>query len=138
MILLPDGVNSDRTGGPVEETAKPSPFCHIVIPAPGLQKAKSFYEAIFGWRVQAGVPGPDYWFFESGNVGGAFQGNRKPAAGSVVLFIQVDDLEATLDRIVNHGGTVTQGRGRIGEATPGYDAYFLDPNGNEVGLYSDR
>ena len=47
-----------------------SPFCHVVIPAPDLAKANSFYEAIFGWRVQ--VPGPNYWFFESRNVGGAF------------------------------------------------------------------
>jgi predicted enzyme related to lactoylglutathione lyase len=33
-----------------------SPFCHVVIPAPDLAKAKAFYEAIFGWRVQANFP----------------------------------------------------------------------------------
>ena len=115
---------------------KPSPFCHIVIPSPNLQKAKSFYEQIFGWKIRANIPGEHYWFFESGNVNGALDGNRKPASKSIVLVIHVDELQPTLHRIAEHGGKVIQSPGRIGEASPGYDAYFLDPNGNEMGLYS--
>lgn len=113
-------------------------FCHIVIPARDLAKAKSFYEAIFGWQVQMNVPGPGYWFFESGNVGGAFSSNKKPAEETTVLMISVDDMRATLDLISQQGGIVTQDRSRIGDAAEGYDAYFRDPNGNEMGLYSDR
>jgi predicted enzyme related to lactoylglutathione lyase len=116
---------------------KPSAFCHIVIPSPDLQKARVFYEQIFGWKVQAKIPGDKYWFFESGNVNGAFDGNRRPAAQSVVLVMRVTDLRGTLERIVQHGGKVTRNASRIGEASPGYDAYFLDPNGNEMGLYSE-
>ena len=115
-----------------------SPFCHIVIPAPDLGKAKSFYEQVFGWRVQVNVPGDKYWFFSSGNVGGALDGNAKPAARSVVLVLRVDDLQETLGRIVSHGGQVTREREAIGQASPGYDAYFVDPNGNEMGVYSER
>jgi len=115
----------------------PSPFCHIVIPSPDLEKAKLFYEQIFGWKTEANVPGASYWFFESGNVNGAFDGSRRPAAQSVVLVMRVTDLRGTLERIVQHGGRVTRNASRIGEASPGYDAYFLDPNGNEMGLYSE-
>jgi predicted enzyme related to lactoylglutathione lyase len=122
----------------MKETIAPSPFCHIVIPAPDLEKAKSFYEQIFGWRVEAYKPGAKYWFFESGNVGGGFDGNSVPAARSVVLVMRVDDMQTTLRRIVELGGTIKQDRSRIGEALPGYDAYFFDPNGNEMGLYSER
>ena len=50
---------------------------------------------------------------------------------------RVDDVDATPSRIVKHG-RIIQPSGRIGKASPGYDAYFLDPNGNEMGLYSDR
>jgi predicted enzyme related to lactoylglutathione lyase len=116
----------------------PSPFCHVVIPAPDLAKAKSFYEAIFGWRVRVDVPGPNYWFFESGNVGGAFSSTKKPAQQSTVLVIQVDDMQNILDQIRKHGGTVIQDRSQIGDAPAGYDAYFLDPNGNELGLHSNQ
>ena len=118
--------------------AKPSAFCHTVIPSPDLEKARVFYKRIFGWKVQARIPGDKYWFFESGNVSGAFDGHRKPAPKSVALVLRVDDLRGTLDRIVEHGGKVIQAPSRIGEASPGYDAYFLDPNGNEMGLYSER
>jgi predicted enzyme related to lactoylglutathione lyase len=115
-----------------------SPFCHVVIPAPDLAKAKSFYEAIFGWRVEANFPGPNYWFFESGNVGGAFSSSKRPARQPTVLVIQVDDMQTTLDHIRKCGGTVIQDRSRIGDAASGYDAYFLDPNRNELGLHSNQ
>ena len=115
---------------------QPSPFCHIVIPAPDLMLAKAFYERVFGWRVQENVPGSSYWFFESGNVGGAFDGKARPSRGSVVLVLRVEDLEDAVEQVRQNGGTVTQEPGRIGEADPGRDAYFLDPNGNELGLYS--
>ena len=114
-----------------------SPFCHIVIPAPDLGKAASFYRRVFGWKVQKNIPGPTYWFFESGNVGGAFNGNAKPAVGSIVLVLRVDDMGAAIGRIRENGGSVTQEPSAIGKADPGRDAYFLDPNGNEMGIYVD-
>jgi predicted enzyme related to lactoylglutathione lyase len=87
--------------------------------------------------VQASVPGPRYWFFESGNVGGAFDGNTKPSVGSVVLVLRVEDMEAAIAQIRENGGKVTQEPSAIGDADPGSDAYFLDPNGNEMGVYVD-
>ena len=122
----------------MENQRRSGSFCHIVIPAPDLGKARSFYENIFGWRVQANVPGSKYWFFDSGNVGGAFDAGRKPGSRSVLLILKVEGMQTTLDSIRQEGGTVTRDRSRIGEAVAGYDAYLLDPNGNEIGLHSDR
>jgi len=122
----------------MENSDSGSQFCHIVIPAPNLDSAKSFYENVFGWQVQANVPGPKYWFYKSGNVGGAFDGNRQPASHSVVLILRVEDMNATIELIKKHGGSITQARSAIGEAAPGYDAYFLDPNGNAMGIASDK
>jgi predicted enzyme related to lactoylglutathione lyase len=121
-------------GGAMLEPA-PSPFCHIVIPAPDLEKAKDFYQRVFGWNVQPNVPGARYWFFKSGNVGGAFNGATKPAVGSVVLVLRVEDMDAAVARIRDNGGRITQEPSAIGDADPGRDAYFLDPNGNEMGVY---
>ena len=122
----------------MEKAERASPFCHIVIPAPDLSKAKQFYERIFGWTVKESHPGRAYWFFESGNVGGAFDSKAQPAQGSIVLIIEVEDMPATIQSIIRLGGTIVQDRSRIGEAAAGYDAYFLDPNGNKLGIHSLR
>ena len=118
------------------EDIERSPFCHIVIPAPDLDLSLEFYSNVFGWEVQKNIPGRKYWFFKSGNIGGALDGNRRPASGSVLLILRVNDINAMLEKIKQHGGIVTRNCEAIGEADAGYDAYFLDPNGNEIGLYS--
>jgi predicted enzyme related to lactoylglutathione lyase len=119
-----------------EQQRDRSPFAHIVIPAPELERAGAFYETVFGWKVQRNVPGQGYWFFESGNVSGAFDRSLEPARRSTLLILRVPAMERTLTAIVEHGGSIARGRERIGNADPGYDARFLDPNGNELGLYS--
>lgn len=115
-----------------------TPFCHIVIAAPDLGKAKAFYETVFGWEVTSDNPAPTYWFFKSGNVGGAFSSDMKPNGDPIVpLFLKVDDMAAALRKVQEHGGRIVKGKGPIGEADPGQDAHFLDPNGNRIGLYSE-
>jgi uncharacterized protein len=114
------------------------PFCHIVIPASDLEKARVFYSEVFGWQVQKNVPGNYYWFFKSGNVDGAFSAGTQAASGSISLVIRVDDMPATLERVTQWGGVITRARSSMGDADPGFDAYFRDPNGNEMGVYSDK
>jgi uncharacterized protein len=120
----------------MEQPKRAAEFCHVILPAPNLDKAKSFYETVFGWSVSANVPGTNYWFFNSGNVGGAFDASRNASDRGAVLVIKVEDMQSVLDLVREHGGSVTRGRSRIGEAAAGYDAYFSDPNGNEMGLFS--
>jgi predicted enzyme related to lactoylglutathione lyase len=118
------------------EAERASSFCHIVIPALDLPKAKEFYERVFGWTVMENHPGQAYWFFTSGNVGGAFDNSAQSAQGSIVLVIEVEDMPATIQNIIELGGTIVQDRSLIGEAAVGYDAYFLDPSGNKLGIHS--
>jgi hypothetical protein len=113
-----------------------SPFCHIAIPAQDLRKAQVFYRGVFGWQITEDVPDPRYWFFQSGNVGGALDGSLSGSATGVVLVLSVTDITESLRLVTEHGGTVVRGRSAIGEASDGFDAYFLDPNGNKVGIYS--
>ncbi len=113
-----------------------SPFCHIAIPAQDLHKAQAFYRDVFGWQTTENVPGPRYWFFQSGNVSGAFDGSLSGSATGVVLVLGVTEITETLRLVTEHGGSVIRGRSAIGEASDGFDAYFLDPNGNKVGVYS--
>lgn len=96
---------------------------------------KSFYEGVFGWRVHPNTPGPGYWFFESGAVGGGFDASAPPGGG-LMLYLEVEDIDATLALIAEYGGVLVRGKEPIGEADPGSDARFTDPSGNHMGLYS--
>lgn len=102
------------------------------ISSPDAPRARRFYQDLFGWPVTVlddtyalvgadGVP-------PTGGIGQA--GPDSPYTGIVVYF-QVDDIEAALDRAGQLGGTRTM------EPQPvptGRIAVFTDPDGNRVGL----
>ncbi|MGE0598323.1 MAG: VOC family protein [Dehalococcoidia bacterium] len=77
-----------------------------------------------GWKF----PGEPYLrSFEPGIAGGV----AKAAAG-VTFYIQAKDLDATLAKVEQHGGTVVQ---RPTQVAPNVVvAAFRDPAGNEIGL----
>ena len=52
---------------------------------------------------------------------------------SPVLVVDVGDIDETLARIAEYGGTVVQGKQPVGEM--GFAAYFRDTEGNVVGLW---
>ena len=106
------------------------PIIHIEISAQDRQEAANFYKAIFGWETQD-FPDMDYTTFKSGEggIGGGFMTVRDDSpAGTVVAYIQTDDINATLSQIEAHGGKVLvppmdiPGVGRF--------AHFSDPTGN--------
>lgn len=111
---------------------------HIEIPAPNLQKAIDFYSVIFKWNIQIVKEG-SYAFFIIGdtNSGGGFDASLKPAPEKcgVQIVIDVNDINETLQKIKEHGGSVTMQKTEIGSGH-GFYACFMDPNGNYLQLHS--
>lgn len=111
-----------------------SPIVHVEISAEDRSQLAQFYHQIFGWELKD-FPDMDYTTFMSGEggVGGGFnpvgEGNE---AGTVVVYIAVDDVQATLDEIERQGGntlmppTDIPGVGKI--------AQFIDPTGNRMAI----
>ena len=60
----------------------------------------------------------------------------RPKGGplGVVVYVVVNDIEATLKRVTELGGTVAGPKIPVGA---GYAAYFEDPSGNLLALYED-
>lgn len=110
--------------------------CHIEIPARDLQRARSFYGGVFGWTFQENHPASDYWFFQGGNVRGAFTSGRNPSDDGICLILQVDDIPVTLEAIQQHGGKVLAGKRALPDDM-GYVASFRDPDGVRMEIYSD-
>jgi predicted enzyme related to lactoylglutathione lyase len=117
----------------MSEEMKMGSICHIEIPAPDLAKAMTFYATVFGWETQAFSGG--YAIFRDGVTGGGLDKGMPVGAGGAVPVIACEDIPEKMAEIEAAGGAEVQGKTEIGGGM-GYYAYFRDPNGNRMGIWS--
>ena len=105
---------------------------YIEFPATDIAKTKSFYGEVFGWKFTD--YGPDYTSFEDGRLAGGFSKERHATPGGPLIVIYAHDL-ATMESTVRRAG------GKISKATFSFPGgrrfHFIDPNGNELAMWSE-
>jgi uncharacterized protein len=117
------------------------------IESPEPDRTQRFYGALFGWEFRRAFDEPNselgrrYWIVErAGNGIGGLQesepGAELPKTG-VRLYVQVDDLEATLSRAVDLGATGERPRTFLG-TDDFWFANVRDPAGISLGLRTSR
>jgi uncharacterized protein len=111
------------------------------IPVLDIERAGTFYSTVLDIELTHIEAPPDIvmkWFRtdEPHGGGGLIQGGgRKPSGdGTVVYFNGGADLRTVLDRVEPAGGTIAVGK--TGDEKSGYVAFFIDTEGNRVGLHS--
>ena len=116
---------------------------HFEIPFEDGDRARSFYEGAFGWRM---TPLPDMGYTlvmtgptpeqgppsEPGFINGGMM-KREAPFGSPVVTIDVEDIDGALESIEKLGGTTVIAKQTVGDM--GFTAYFKDPEGNLIGLW---
>lgn len=111
------------------------------IPVNDIDRAQKFYETIFEINMQPmDMMGMQMAMFptESPKSGGALvkSPNHKPSTEGAVIYLNANpDLQLVLDRIGNAGGQITMPKTNIDPET-GNMAFFIDTEGNMVGLHS--
>jgi uncharacterized protein len=119
---------------------------HFEIHAADIERAKAFYGAVFGWEFPLWMEEPPYWGVmtappestEPGINGGLMQRmGAAPADGApvngYVCTMQVDDYDATHEKIMQAGGTVALPKyPLVGMAWQGY---YKDLEGNIFGVH---
>ncbi len=113
----------------------PSRPVHFEIPASDTGKVAAFYTGVFGWTAQRWEGGTDYVFLLTGSDPAAgIDGAVMPRedATDTVNVLEVDDLEASLERLKQFGGTVVTEPGPVSGV--GIFSYVNDPDGNRFGL----
>ena len=110
------------------------PIVHIEISAENRHAAGKFYQDVFGWKI-TDMPEMNYSLFESSeDLGGGFNPvNDQNPAGTVIVYIQADDIDAKLQEIEAHGGKCLIPKSEI--PNTGWFAIFTDPTGNTMALY---
>ena len=115
------------------------------IPATDINRAKQFYETIFGIQMeQQEMMNMKMAFFpyrpQSGKASGALcqSDYHKPGMDGAIIYLNGNpDLKTVLDKIEPAGGRVIMPKTQI---TPeiGYMAFFIDSEGNRIALHSQN
>lgn len=97
----------------------PNHVVHFAIHADEPERARQFYQELFGWDFEPWGP-PEFWLIRTGAdapVRGALQRRQQPLTGTGVrgfeCTVGVDDVAATAAAIERLGGTVTMPPMRI-------------------------
>ena len=101
---------------------------YLQLPALDVARSAAFYEAVFGWSVEL-----EHGSFEAPGMIGQWTTDRVPAGdGGPVVWICADQLAPTLQRAVDHGGTV-RGRPQLDNGER-WLTEVDDPAGNRIGI----
>lgn len=110
------------------------PVVHFEIAGKDAKQTQRFYASLFDWEVDTKSMGEEYGLVKAGE-GGIGGGLMAAPHGQpfLTLYVQVDDLQAYLDKAESLGGKAMVQPTEI----PGMGAWamFQDPDGNMVGLY---
>jgi predicted enzyme related to lactoylglutathione lyase len=118
-------------------------FGWVEIRTRNVAEAASFYESLFGWQIiqRVTADGSDVWIFDTGGEprlenlrrGGIWERPGDDPLG-VVVYVEVDDIEATLRKVKELGGEIITGKTPQGRA---FRACFADPGGNRLALWEE-
>jgi uncharacterized protein len=113
----------------------PNVLRHFEIEAADVDRAKRFYEKVFGWKISPWGP-PNYYLIDTGApgiTGDIRESSDKNQEGSrgFVCTIGVEDLNAVKDAVMANGGKIVVPEYRIEGV--GNLLYFTDTEGNRVG-----
>lgn len=109
-----------------------------------INRAKKFYETVFDVKLQS-MEMMDTkmemfpWEAGSGKVNGALAQSQMhtPGTNGVKIYMNGEpDLSKALNKVEAAGGKVTMPKTAIGEN--GFMAFFMDTEGNSIGLHSNK
>lgn len=118
----------------------PNAIMHFEIPADDVERARRFYEQVFGWKIEQYPmpPGQEYWGVtakdsnEQGINGGLMK--RQMPGQPFTNYVTVDSIDVMIPIVHAQGGKVALPKQEIGGGM-GWIAAFLDPENNLIGLH---
>jgi len=111
-------------------------ICYVEIPAVDVAQSVAFYEAVFGWTTRRRGDGAVAFDDAVGEVSGSWVTGRPPSpAPGILVYVMVDSVESTVEKVLANGGAIVQ---PVGADAPEITARFSDPAGNVFGLYQER
>jgi predicted enzyme related to lactoylglutathione lyase len=109
---------------------------YLELPVTDLAAAKRFYTAAFGWSFTDYGPGyAGYVDGPSGKEAGGLRLEGEVQRGGPLVILYSTDLERSLASVKEAGGRIVKD---VFSFPGGRRFQFLDPSGNELGVWSER
>lgn len=115
---------------------------HFEIPAENVEKLKSFYSDLFGWKIEKSPMPMDYWIIQTvptddkgtplrpGINGGLFPKENRTL--SPVNYISVENIDKCIEKVEALGSKIVMPKQTV--TGVGSFAIAVDPEGNRIGL----
>jgi predicted enzyme related to lactoylglutathione lyase len=112
------------------------------IPVKDFERAKAFYATLYDAEIME-MPHPELRYgmlpsdMQNGGIGGGIvqgEGFEPSMSGSLVYLNGGEDLDVPLSKVEQAGGKILLPKTSIGGN--GFMAYFIDTEGNKIGLHS--
>jgi len=112
---------------------------HFEVPADDMDRAKIFYQTLFGWKIQPFQEGMDYWMIrdaeegtEGQGIGGGMMPRQNPGQ-TIVNYIDVTSVDDYMAKVQELQGKIVVPKMPVPQM--GYFAVCLDTEGNAFGLW---
>jgi predicted enzyme related to lactoylglutathione lyase len=116
-----------------------NPFVHCELATTDVAQAKSFYGALFAWKLED-MPMGDFTYTTIGvgeGTGGGMMKNPMPGAPSQWMpYVLVDDIQAATRKARGLGAQVVKDVTEVGDM--GWLSIFVDPTGAMLGLWQPK
>ncbi len=119
-----------------KETRVPASIVWFEIPADNIERARSFYGALFGWKIEKFPGMMDYWHINTGGDdatpdGGMMQ--RKCPEQPITNYINVSSVNEAAAKVAKLGGKVCMPKTAVPQM--GYFAICEDTESNTFALW---
>ena len=117
-----------------------NPFVHVELNSTDIGKSKSFYTALFDWKLTEEKMGGDAVYTMIGvgeGTGGGMMTHPMPGAPSMWLpYVLVPDIRAATDKARTLGAQIIRDAMEVPDA--GTLSILIDPTGATIGLWQPK
>ena len=111
------------------------PVVHFEIGCRDTAKTSDFFAKLFGWQMQAMGPAAMINTEAGTGIQGHISSLGHEPHNYTIFYVQVDDVQAYLDKVASLGGKTLVPPVTIPTGT---FAWFADPEGNTIGLWKAK
>jgi uncharacterized protein len=111
------------------------PVIHFEIGCMDIAKTRHFFSELFGWQAEIAGPAAMIDTKSYAGIAGHITALGHEPHNYTILYVQVDDVKASLDRVEKPGGKILVPPVDIPTNT---FSWFADPEGNTIGLWKPK